>query len=201
MIPVYNKIICQIRTIVQALGILLWASNEHSKLVEPFIAEQGSSSSFPDKEPAVLLEICSAGSDTKRSDWQFVCCQPYGGREASAQLPTCQWEYCSSPKHVFGVPRALLAAFLCLSLSRGAKCIAAVGGLSPLLTFVFKGLAIFLCLECRRVRVSAFRALWMLQTLVLLLWKVLLARWWSVAAGTLLLITLNVWGAVRGAGI
>lgn len=41
MIPVYNKIICQIRTTVQALGILLWASNEHSKLVEPFIAEQG----------------------------------------------------------------------------------------------------------------------------------------------------------------
>lgn len=42
MIPVYNKIICQIRTTVQASGILLRASNEHSKLLEPFIAEQGS---------------------------------------------------------------------------------------------------------------------------------------------------------------
>jgi len=37
-------------------------------LVEPFIAEQGSSTLFSDKEPAVLLEICSAGSDTERSD-------------------------------------------------------------------------------------------------------------------------------------
>lgn len=39
MIPVYNKIICQIRIIVQALWILLCISSEHCKLVEPFIVK------------------------------------------------------------------------------------------------------------------------------------------------------------------
>lgn len=69
---------------------------------------------------------------------------------------TCQGGFSWSPEHVFGIPRALLAALLCLSLSHGAKP-AAAGALSPFLTFLCKALAIFLLLECRQVQISAFR--------------------------------------------
>lgn len=55
----------------------------------------------PDKEPAALLEICSAGSDTKRSDWQFVCCQPYG-EERQVLSSYLSGGLCWSAEPVFG---------------------------------------------------------------------------------------------------
>lgn len=80
MIPVYNKIICHIRIVARHCEFSCVFPVSTANWSNHLLWSQALSALCSVKEQAALLEISSAGCDTRRSDWQFVCCQPYGER-------------------------------------------------------------------------------------------------------------------------
>lgn len=88
MIPVYNKIICQIRIIAQASRILLCISSEHCKLVEPFIVKPRlSAHCFPSRSKQCCLKsaLQDVTPEDQTSDLFVVS---HMGR---AESSTCRW--------------------------------------------------------------------------------------------------------------